>query len=245
MRCQSCDVIDKQNDGSPKFRGSMLMLQKVGKVERKLGVVLSIYSTSFDLHAVVSQDRNIIVKDCGYIRLRNCTVSTDMDSQMLEIVEKNCDGIPLRFRVLNKQHLHDVANLLHLNSDHDEIFSDTHLPTVSSGTNSGTPAGHVTGSGGLGMRKLLRSTSPVSSGSPRVSPNAKRKLSMPVLAEAGDVTLHLGDTLHAAHGPTGTGEMRQSLIVTWRPPDSDPHDGQAHYNDALKSDDGIPIAGRR
>ena len=106
MRCQSCDVIDKQNDGSPKFRGSMLMLQKVGKVERKLGVVLSIYSTSFDLYAVVSQDRNIIVKDCGYIRLKNCTVSTDMDTQTLEIVEKNCDGIPLRFGMNEEAHYH-------------------------------------------------------------------------------------------------------------------------------------------
>ena len=65
-----------------------------------------------------------------------------------------------------------------------------------------------------------------------------------VEAGAGDVTLHYGDTLHAAHAPTSRGEMRESLIVTWRPPDSDPHDGQAHYNDALKADDGVPIAGR-
>jgi hypothetical protein len=68
--------------------------------------------------------------------------------------------------------------------------------------------------------------------------------SVSVHAEAGDVTLHFGDILHAAHPPTGSENMRESLIVTWRPPDSNPHDGQLHYNDALKADDGVPIAGR-
>ena len=178
--CHECRVTvsHHQDDGSPKFRTSMMMLQKMGKIERKMGVVLSIYSTNFDLYAVVSQDRNIIVKDCGYIKLRNCTVTTDMNSQTLEIVQKNYEGVPLRFRAHKQEHLREIVNLLHLNSD-DDIFNNDTLPSLSSSPISASN----TGVAHLGVKKFLRSSSPVSCGSPRVSPNAKRKLSMPVLAE--------------------------------------------------------------
>lgn len=63
-------------------------------------------------------------------------------------------------------------------------------------------------------------------------------------AEPGDVTLHLSDTMHAAFPPSGDGTLRESLILTWKPPNARPHDGQSHYNDAIKGDGGIPLAGR-
>ena len=63
-------------------------------------------------------------------------------------------------------------------------------------------------------------------------------------AAAGDVTLHLSDTMHAAFPPTGNGILRQSLNLTWKPSGARPHDGQAHYNDAIKGEDGVPIANR-
>lgn len=63
-------------------------------------------------------------------------------------------------------------------------------------------------------------------------------------AEPGDVSLHSSDTMHAAFPPTGAGEMRESLIVTWKPPGARPHDGQHHYNDAVKGQGGVPVAGR-
>ncbi len=65
-----------------------------------------------------------------------------------------------------------------------------------------------------------------------------------VEAEPGDVTLHLSDTMHAAFPPTGEHVLRESLILTWKPPGARPHDGQGHYNDAIKGEAGVPIAGR-
>lgn len=64
-------------------------------------------------------------------------------------------------------------------------------------------------------------------------------------AAPGDVSLHLSDTMHAAFPPTGDGVMRESLVLTWKPPGARPHDGQSHYNDAIKGDGGVPLAGRR
>ncbi len=61
-------------------------------------------------------------------------------------------------------------------------------------------------------------------------------------AEPGDVTLHLSDTMHAAFPPTGDGVLRESLILTWKPPGARPHDGQTHYNDAIKGEAGVPVA---
>ena len=64
-------------------------------------------------------------------------------------------------------------------------------------------------------------------------------------AEPGDVSLHLSDTMHAAFPPTGNGVLRESLILTWKPPGARPHDGQGHYNDAIKGQGGVPVAGQK
>ena len=39
----------------------------------------------------------------------------------------------------------------------------------------------------------------------------------PVDTEPGDVTVHFGDTMHAAPPPTGTGPGRRALYTTWMP----------------------------
>jgi len=41
--------------------------------------------------------------------------------------------------------------------------------------------------------------------------------------------------------PTGDGALRESLILTWKPPGARPHDGQTHYNDAIKGEAGVPV----
>jgi len=59
-------------------------------------------------------------------------------------------------------------------------------------------------------------------------------------AQPGDISLHYGDVMHAAPPPTGAGELRRSLVLTWKPPHAQPHTGEGHYNDVLLdgSDDG-------
>ena len=69
---------------------------------------------------------------------------------------------------------------------------------------------------------------------PFMDPNAKRAPSgLSLHAQAGDVSLHYGDVMHAAPPPTGKGNFRRSLVMTWKPPHGQPHTGEQHYNDVL------------
>lgn len=52
-------------------------------------------------------------------------------------------------------------------------------------------------------------------------------------ARPGDISLHYGDVMHAAPPPTGAGELRRSLVLTWKPAHAQPHTGEGHYNDVL------------
>ncbi len=52
-------------------------------------------------------------------------------------------------------------------------------------------------------------------------------------AEAGDVSLHYGDVMHAAPPPEGPGPYRASVLLNFRPPDFLHHRGEANYNDVL------------
>jgi ectoine hydroxylase-related dioxygenase (phytanoyl-CoA dioxygenase family) len=68
-------------------------------------------------------------------------------------------------------------------------------------------------------------------------PDAPRGISL--AADAGDVSLHYGDIMHAAPPPTGGGPYRQCLLLGWARPDAFNHRGYKSYNDALLSrDDG-------
>ncbi|ELT93449.1 hypothetical protein CAPTEDRAFT_220788 [Capitella teleta] len=62
-------------DALPRKTGSVTMLQALPGSCRKVqvSVVLKVYATSYGRYAVVAQDRELS-KDCGYIKLRNCTV---------------------------------------------------------------------------------------------------------------------------------------------------------------------------
>jgi hypothetical protein len=54
-------------------------------------------------------------------------------------------------------------------------------------------------------------------------------------ARPGDVSVHYGDTVHAAPPPTARGlpRYRVSAIVAFARPGARPHRGQDSYNDAL------------
>jgi ectoine hydroxylase-related dioxygenase (phytanoyl-CoA dioxygenase family) len=60
-----------------------------------------------------------------------------------------------------------------------------------------------------------------------------------VPAVAGDITLHIGDVMHAAPSPKSpTGPYRQSVLLAFHP-DFNHHRGERHYNDVLLgSEDG-------
>jgi ectoine hydroxylase-related dioxygenase (phytanoyl-CoA dioxygenase family) len=58
-----------------------------------------------------------------------------------------------------------------------------------------------------------------------------------VPAQAGDVTVHIGDVMHAAPPPTAdTGTFRQSILLAFHPK-FDNHRGERHYNDVLLGDE--------
>lgn len=68
-------------------------------------------------------------------------------------------------------------------------------------------------------------------------PEAPRGVSL--AADAGDVSLHYGDIMHAAPPPTGAGPYRQCLLTAFARPDAYNHRGDHSYNDVLLSrDDG-------
>ncbi len=55
-----------------------------------------------------------------------------------------------------------------------------------------------------------------------------------VRAEAGDVTIHYGDGMHAAPPPTGReGPFRCSVLIGFARPGARHHRGEDHYNDVL------------
>jgi len=58
-------------------------------------------------------------------------------------------------------------------------------------------------------------------------------------AEAGDVSLHYGDVMHAAPPPEGPGPYRTSVLLGFVPPGFENHRGEGSYNDVLlQHDDG-------
>ncbi len=56
---------------------------------------------------------------------------------------------------------------------------------------------------------------------------------MALAAEAGDLSLHYGDVMHAAPPPEGPGPYRASVLLNFRPPDFVHHRGEGNYNDVL------------
>ena len=62
-------------------------------------------------------------------------------------------------------------------------------------------------------------------------PGAPRGVS--VAADAGDVSLHYGDIMHAAPPPTGDGPFRQCLLMGFAKPEAYNHRGDNSYNDVL------------
>jgi ectoine hydroxylase-related dioxygenase (phytanoyl-CoA dioxygenase family) len=58
-------------------------------------------------------------------------------------------------------------------------------------------------------------------------------------ADAGDVTVHFGDVLHAAPPPTGDGPYRRAMYVTFTRPETLAYIGPGNgYNDVLFEHDG-------
>jgi hypothetical protein len=54
-------------------------------------------------------------------------------------------------------------------------------------------------------------------------------------ADAGDVTLHYGDIMHAAPPPTGSGPFRKCVLLSFARRDAYNHRGESSYNDVLLS----------
>ena len=154
--CESQSASLNLDDGLPKFRTQLYMLQKVRGLERKMNVVFSVYATCYDVYAVVSQDRNIIVKDCGYIKLKNCNVHFDDVMLTLQIVQKNYEGVPLRFKAVKSEQIEQLKRWLQL--DNNKNVSGCATP-------------------------ISKATRSYMTSSPRVSPNTRRKTSLPVLCE--------------------------------------------------------------
>ena len=62
---------------------------------------------------------------------------------------------------------------------------------------------------------------------------------VPLLAEAGDVSLHYGDCMHASPPPEGPGPYRVSVLLGFARPGAAHHRGERSYNDVLlQRDDG-------
>lgn len=58
-----------------------------------------------------------------------------------------------------------------------------------------------------------------------------------VPAGAGDVTIHIGDVMHAAPPPeASSGPFRESILLAYHP-EFDHHRGERHYNDVLLGDE--------
>jgi hypothetical protein len=66
-----------------------------------------------------------------------------------------------------------------------------------------------------------------------------RQPTVAVDTEPGDVTVHFGDVLHAAPPPTGTGQCRRAVYVTFARPETLAYVGPGNgYNDVLFEHDG-------
>lgn len=62
-------------------------------------------------------------------------------------------------------------------------------------------------------------------------PRAPRGIGL--AADAGDVTLHYGDIMHAAPPPTGAGPFRKCVLLSFARRDAYNHRGESSYNDVL------------
>lgn len=108
---EMCDCQRYEQDGLPKYSSPLIMVQKIAGIDRKLRVVLKVYSTVYGLYAVVSQDR-AIVKDCGYINLKTCTVLTNECDLSVQLIQRNCEGLTLTFKVSNLDEHKKLSNIL-------------------------------------------------------------------------------------------------------------------------------------
>ena len=101
-RCsECCGQTDQHSDSFdqsciPKYSSPITMVQKVSGVDRKFRVLLKVYTSMYDHYAVVSQDR-AIVKDCGYVKLKNCTILGNEKDLTIQVVRRNCEGLTLTF----------------------------------------------------------------------------------------------------------------------------------------------------
>lgn len=103
-----------KSDGLPKKSGPVSMVQTVKGRLLKNRVVLSVYQSSYDRYAVVSQER-IIVKDCGYINLKYCRVENVTMKGLenaFQIIPRKCEGNVLTLSVSNSQELEEWINVL-------------------------------------------------------------------------------------------------------------------------------------
>lgn len=96
MSLSGTPLLSQGMDAHPKKSGAVYMTQSMAGRSRKVRVILSVYSNSYDSYVVVSQDK-LLCKDSGYINLRNCTVQKDNNT--LQIVPQNGEGQTLSFTV--------------------------------------------------------------------------------------------------------------------------------------------------
>lgn len=173
--CREDRDAEVPQDGLPKYSSALTMVQKIGGKDRKVRVVLKIYSSMYGSYGVVSQDR-IIVKDCGYINLKTCTVFQNKTDLSVQIIQRNCEGLSLTFQLPNDEELEKLMKFLEpedlgLNMD-DLTITATHNKENYHQTGSGTVLADSK------LNKLWKRDL-----SPR-SPCDKRKGSLPALDES-------------------------------------------------------------
>ncbi len=115
LRIESKPVLDSEMnpDGlHPKKTGFICMFQTVAGQPRRCRVRLSVYETSFDHYAVVSQDKAICAA-CGYINLKSATVQIIDNTRLtFQIIPKDCDANILTLAVSSQKELKDWLSVL-------------------------------------------------------------------------------------------------------------------------------------
>lgn len=100
-------------DGVPKYAAPVYMFQRVNNVERKINVILKVYSSAFETYAVVTQNKFLAAaKDCGYFNLKSCSVYCDTDALFIQIVQNNGEGSGVKFKVANRDDLDNFMDAL-------------------------------------------------------------------------------------------------------------------------------------
>lgn len=147
-------------DALPRKAGPVTMHQALPGSSKKIKVpvILKVYATSYGRYAVVAQDRLPLCKDCGYIKLRNCTVRPLVSSPLpvgspprglrlrqsqnqqvnqpgFEIIAKRGEGESLQFTVKDSAELNEWISVLDPDSEVCKLRASSEpIPIVSSHT---------------------------------------------------------------------------------------------------------------